>query len=45
MKENCHNSKTSDDVDMKLGPVSKLDERNKKKSRKFDSDVMSKIMT
>ena len=27
---------------MKLGPVTKLDTRNKKTSKKFDDDVMSK---
>ena len=27
---------------LKLGPVTKLDKRNKTKSRKFDDDVMSK---
>ena len=27
-KENCHNSRTSDDIDMKLGPVTKLGKRN-----------------
>ena len=27
---------------MKLGPVIKLDKRNKKTSKKFDDDVMSK---
>ena len=26
---------------MKLGPVTKLDERNKTTSKKFDDDVMS----
>ena len=26
---------------MKLGPVTKLDKRNKKTSKKFDDDVMS----
>ena len=26
---------------MKLGPVTKLDKRNKKTSKKFDNDVMS----
>ena len=26
---------------MKLGPVSKLDKRNKKQSKNFDNDVMS----
>ena len=41
IKENCHNSKTSDDVDMKLGLVTKLDKRNKTTSKKFDFDVMS----
>ena len=25
IKENCHNSRKSDDIDMKLGPVTKLD--------------------
>ena len=25
IKENCHNSRTSDDIDMKLGPVTKSD--------------------
>ena len=29
IKENCHNSRTSNDIDMKLGPVTKLDKRNK----------------
>ena len=29
-KENCYNSRASDDIRMKLGPVTKLDERNKK---------------
>ena len=28
-KGNCHNSRTSDDIDMKLNPVTKLDKRNK----------------
>ena len=35
MKENCHNSRNSDDIDMKLGPVTKLDKRNKIKSKKY----------
>ena len=33
IKENCHNSRTSDDIDMKLGPVTKLDKRNKTVSK------------
>ena len=42
IKENCHNSRTSDDIDMKLGPVTKVDKRDKSMSKKFDDDVMSK---
>ena len=41
IKKNCHNSRISDDIDMKLGPVTKLDKRNKTTSKKFDNDVMS----
>ena len=41
MKENCHNSRTSDDIDMKLGPVTKFDKRNKTMQKKFDDNVMS----
>ena len=29
IKENCCNSRTSNDVDLKLGPATKLDKRNK----------------
>ena len=29
IKINCHNSRTSDDIDMKLEPITKLDKRNK----------------
>ena len=41
IKENCHNSRTNDDIDMKLGPVTKLDKRNKTTSKRPDDDVMS----
>ena len=41
MKVNCHNSRASDDIDMKLGPVTKLDKRNKTSSKKFEDDIMS----
>ena len=41
IKVNCQNSRTSDDVDMKLGPVTKLDKRNKATSKKIDDSVMS----
>ena len=41
MKENCHNSRASGDIDMKLGPVTKLDKTNKTALKNFDDDVMS----
>ena len=41
VKENCHNSRNSDNIDIKPGPVTKLDKRNKTTSKKFDDDVMS----
>ena len=41
VKENCYNSRISHDIDMKLGPVTKLDKRNKKASKKIDDSVMS----
>ena len=41
IKENCHNSRASTDIDMKLGPVTKLDMENKITSKKFDDDTMS----
>ena len=42
IKESCHNSRVSDHIDMKLGPVTKPDKRNKATSKKFDVEVMSK---
>ena len=45
IEENCHNSRASDDIDMKLEPVSKLDKKNKTTQKKIDNDVMSKIVT
>ena len=42
IKENCHNSRTSDVIDLKVGPVTKLDKRNKNLlSKELDNDVMS----
>ena len=41
IKENCHNSRTTDNIDMKLGPVTKLDKGNKAMSKIFDDDVIS----
>ena len=36
----CHNSRTSDDIHMKLGPVTKLDKRNKITLRNFPDDAV-----
>ena len=41
MKTNCHNLRTSDDIDKKLGPETKLDKRNKTSAKKFDNNVIS----
>ena len=41
IKENYRNSRTSNDIDMKLGQVTKLDKRNKATSNKFDNSVRS----
>ena len=38
--ENCHKSRTSDDIERKLGPVTKLDKGNKGTSQN-DYDVIS----
>ena len=40
IKENCHNSRTSDDIDMKIGAVIKLDKRNKTMLKKIDDDII-----
>ena len=39
--KNCHDSRTSDNIDMKPRPVTKLDKSNKTTSKKFDYNVMS----
>ena len=44
-KKNCHNSRTSDHIDIKLGPVTKIDKKNKTHQKKIYVDVMSEIMT
>ena len=41
LKENCHNSRTSDDIEMKLGLVNKLDKASKATLKKIDVNVMS----
>ena len=36
IKENCQNSRSSDDIDMKLGPIIKLDMRSQTTSKKIE---------
>ena len=45
MKINCHNSRTSDDIDMKLRPVTKIDKRNKTMSKHLTMRLCRKIVT
>ena len=45
VKGNCHNSRTSDDIDIKLGPVNKIEKRNKKASKKLTMASCLKIAT
>ena len=40
IKKNCHNPRTSNDICMKLGTVTKIDKRNKIPSKKFSGDVI-----
>ena len=41
MNENCHNSRTSHDIDMKLGPLTKAEKSNTATSKKVGNDVMA----
>ena len=41
LNKSCHISRTSNDIDIKLGSVTKLDKRNTKMLKRFDDDVMS----
>ena len=41
LQKSCHNSKISNDIDMKLGPVTKLDKSNTETSEKRGDDVLS----
>ena len=41
INENCHNSRKSYDIDMKLGPVTKIDKRNMATSKKIEDHVIS----
>ena len=42
IKVNCHNHRTGNDTEMKLGPVTKFNKKNKTTSKNFDDDVMPK---
>ena len=41
IKENCCNSKTSNNIDMKVRPVTKIDKKNMTVSKRIDDGVMS----
>ena len=43
VNKNYDNSRNSYDIDMKLGPLIKLDKRNKTTARKIENDIMSAI--
>ena len=45
IKGNCHNSRTSDDIDMKFEPATKFDKRNKTTSKKLTFKSCPKIVT
>ena len=40
INKNCHNSRHSNDIDMKLEPANKLDKKNTATAKQFDDDVM-----
>ena len=40
INENCYNSRTSHDIDIKRRPVTKLDKKNSSTSETFDDDIM-----
>ena len=41
IKKNFHNSRTSNNTDMKVGPVTNLDKRNTSTSKNLDDDIVS----
>ena len=45
IKENCHNSRPSDDIHKKLGLVNKLDKRNKTTPKNLTTPSCQKIVT
>ena len=44
IEENCH-SRTSNDIDVKLGPVTKLDKKSTAISKRSDNDIISEFVT
>ena len=45
IEENYHNSKTSNDIDVKPGPVTKLEKKNTVISKKSDDGVILEFVT
>ena len=45
MEENCHNYRISNDIDLKLGPVTKLEKKNTAISKNYDDGVISEFVT
>ena len=45
IKENCHNSRTSDDIDMTLGPITELNKKNEVTSKKLTKTSFWQIVT
>ena len=43
IKENCHNSRTNDDIDIKPGSVTKLDKRKKQRQKNLTITSCQKI--
>ena len=40
IKENCLDSRASNDIDIKLGPVNNLDKKNTAMSKNVDDDII-----
>ena len=45
IKENCHNSRTSDNIDMRLGPITELNKKNEVTSKKLTMASFWQIVT
>ena len=45
IEENYHNSRTSNDIDVKPGPVTKLEKKNTLISKKSDDGVILEFVT